>query len=171
MFLSYIQCFFVHWRREGKLEKKVKWILTSWVGRNRTEGQEGILVWKHILTKLQCSLPMNVRQLVLVQEYHPGGIIYKTDFREHRLRRKFLLVGSILTWFMLSGNISYVCVMNFPWRWSFSLKTRRWMAKCQFAVGFRLFFLFLACCSCWNLLCSVCKCHGYQVHCVFNFFL
>lgn len=49
------------------------------------------------------------------------GIAYKTQFHEHSLKRKFLLVNSILTWFILGVKIYPILMINFPRRPSLSL--------------------------------------------------
>lgn len=62
----------VHWRRQ-KARKEVNWTPDIGVGRSWPDGECGMLGWKNNLSKLQCSLPINASQLVLVREYHPGG--------------------------------------------------------------------------------------------------
>ena len=126
---------------------------------------------------MQCSLPINASQLVLVLQYQPSGHRLQNHF--HEVERKFLRVNSILTWSILSEKIYRILVLNFPRRLSFSLKTSGWNGKMsdscvqgRFADTLLVlcpFFLGPHIVPITNIFCPASKCHGCQVYSVLKF--
>ena len=119
----------VHWKRGGQRGGEMRWnpdipsgqeLVCGWISHPRMEEyfkQIAAITSKKL--KPACTRPT-------VPSRWPS---FTKLFHKCSWKRKFLLVNSIPTWFMLTENIHHILVLNFPRRLSFPSKTSGWNGK------------------------------------------
>lgn len=118
----------VHWKRGGQRGGEMRW------NPDIPSGQELVCGWithprmEEYFKQIAAITSKKLKPACTRPTIPPRWPSFTKLFHKCSWKRKFLLVNSIPTWFMLTENIHHILAINFP-RLPFPSKMSRWNGK------------------------------------------